>query len=261
MATPPKLVQPEAVKEDLIPQEIFSSVSSSILPSKLPYPLSEFENKPRSKYLDGEIGHYVFFWTCAGAIAGLGLGCASFYRRHRYRMWVRKQPQAVQLKILEKNNILQSGSLAESQGIATSRFSTLPHAMDTRMTLPYTNEYRPYKWYELGPLKLWNNFAYYPWASELFTEVGKWSIRVSLLCATTLAFESGFCMLFGYPLGVNPYIRFAAGTFSGYFIGKIASEGQYDIIFQNLKIHEIYGVCAIMQASFCGINRLELHWL
>lgn len=215
MAAPPKLLEIETSQRTI----------SSNNNSTLPYPLSELECKQRAKFLEGEIGHYVFFWTCAGAIAGMGLGVASFYRRYRYRKWVRTQPQSVQLKILEKNNILQSGAAQESTGVATTRFSTLPHAMDTRQTLRWSNEYRPYRWYEVGPLKLWNNLGNYPWGSELFTEVGKWSVRVSLLCGSTLAFESGFCLLFGYPLGINPFIRGAAGTCSGYFIGKIASEG------------------------------------
>ena len=217
---------------DILDQNLMDTITNK-LPSnlkKLPYPLSEFENKPRSKYLDGEVGHYIFFWTCAGCLAGFGLGVASFYRRHRYRMWVRKQPHAVQLKLLQKNNM--SGNA--SSGIASTRLSTLPRAMDTRATLKYAGEYRPYQWYEWGPLKLWNNFADYPWASELFIESGKWSVRLALLCGTTLAFESSLCMLFGYPLGTSPTIRGIAGASTGYIVGTIASEGTtFHSIFPN----------------------------
>ena len=134
---------------------------------ELPYPLSRLENKPRCELPKGEVGHYIFFWTCAGAIGGLAVGFASFYRRHRYRMWLRKQPQTVQLKIMEKQNILNAGQQATTPGIATSRFSTLPRAMDPRIKLPYSSEYRPHPWHEWGILKLWNNMAYYPWASEM----------------------------------------------------------------------------------------------
>eukprot|EP01084_Bolivina_argentea_P139985 246208_1 len=190
----------------------------------LPYPISQLENNPRCKFKKHEIRHYIFFWTCAGAIAGLGLGVGSLYRQYRYFKWVRKQPIEVQLKLLEKNNILSSGGEA-SHGIATARFSTLPKTMDTRIKLSFASEYRPYRWYEVGPLKLWNNFGDYPWASSAFIEFGKWSVRVSLLCSLTLAFESSFCLLFGYPLGINPYIRGASGMGTGYIVAKIASEG------------------------------------
>ena len=225
-----------SIMEANLVDSVSAKWSSRFFP--LPYPLSELEHNPRAEYRKGEAAHYCFFWTCAGTIAGVGLGFVSFYRRHRYRKWVHKQPQAVQLKILEKNSILQSPS-GSSPGVGTTRFSTLPRAMDTRMKLPYSNEYRPYLWYEFGPLKLWNNLAYYPWASELFTEVGKWSIRLSLLTGVTLAFESGVAMLFGYPLGTNPWIRGLSGFCSGYFIGNIASEGTLSFTF--LFIEDLNG--------------------
>eukprot|EP01083_Nonionella_stella_P009582 27540_1 len=209
--------------KDSLMDKISSNIPST---SKIPYPLSQLENNPRASFLKGEVGHYIFFWTCAGAIAGIGLGVASFYRSHRYRMWVKKQPTAVQLKILEKNNRLSSSGGA-SPGVATTRFNTLPRSIDTRVRIPFAGEYRPYQWYEWGPLKLWNNFGDYPWASALFMEVGKWSIRLSLLGAVTLSFESTFCLLFGYPLGTNAYIRGIAGFSTGYLVANLASEGVF----------------------------------
>eukprot|EP00485_Elphidium_margaritaceum_P010076 CAMPEP_0202692300 /NCGR_PEP_ID=MMETSP1385-20130828/6709_1 /ASSEMBLY_ACC=CAM_ASM_000861 /TAXON_ID=933848 /ORGANISM="Elphidium margaritaceum" /LENGTH=438 /DNA_ID=CAMNT_0049347807 /DNA_START=21 /DNA_END=1337 /DNA_ORIENTATION=+ len=222
-------------------------------PSRLPYPLNQLENKQRVTFRDGEFLHYLVFWSSAAGVAGIALGCLSSYRRHRYRKWVHKQPQAVQLKILEKQGVLASGIHNESPGLATARFTTLPNAMDTRPSLPYSGEYRPYQWYQFGPIKLWNNLSNYPWASEMFVELSKWMARTTLLCGGTLALECGMCALLGYPLGVNAYIRGSAGFMSGWLIASMASEGV-------LYYYQTFGIAALCGLLWYAVTKYDSHW-
>ena len=63
-----------------------------------------------------------------------------------------------------------------------------------------------------------------------------------------MTFESGICLLFGYPLGCNPFIRGAAGT--RYFISKIASEGMYHIIFKL----NFFFFCMYLYRSFLLVS-------
>ncbi len=162
---------------------------------------------------------YRSFWTLSSVMSGVGIGVLSFLRRRRYRKWVLRQPKEEQLAILKHNQ----GET--SSNVPKSRFSHLPHAIDTRPIIAFSGDLRPSAWWEFGPLKFWNQKSVYPWASELVNETTKWGVRISLMTAMTLFLEIGACAYLMIPLGQNILLRGGSGALSGWFLSRAASEG------------------------------------